>query len=180
MFHVLMALLACAVQALLILMDGPAALPAIPLHQPLWYGLYYVCTELGTLRSSIGRFMEEANQCGHNPAEQLRIIGQYKPTGIDSSAWDAMMFTVLHRATVMKRLVASHTPDYVFLGPVAAILSDDQLGAAFIETISAHVEGPVTHLSVDTCHTDFVLKPAARTAVAAQIVEAAQQLLQMV
>ncbi|CAD7696942.1 unnamed protein product, partial [Ostreobium quekettii] len=73
----------------LILLDGACTLPSIPLHEPMWYGLFYSLREMGTLKAGIGDFVERM-RAASTPAEQLQKLRTYKPAqGVDDDRWRA-------------------------------------------------------------------------------------------
>jgi thioesterase domain-containing protein len=175
-------------QALLVLLDGPAAHPAMPLHDPASYALHQLCRDLGTCTLALPNFVRDVSRYT-DTAEQLRYISrQYRhaPVAGDAPAhgeedgrWDAAVVVALHRASVIRRLQDGYLPEYIFSGPATLLLPEDALGAAFLAAIRQCCAGPLSYSALECGHTQVLAAPGVVAAVAACVSDAALSMLSM-
>lgn len=167
-------------QAMLILVDGSCILPSIPLHEPMWYALFYALREMGTLKVGIGDFVELMNTTA-SPVDQLGVVRTFKPAGaITDDKWDAIIYTLLDRAAVLKTLMDKYDPAYAFRGPVAAVMPSDRLGAAFLEANREACKGPISYMPIECKHTEYMISKRNRQMACSVIQDAVLEVLEMV
>ncbi len=189
-------------RAMLLLLDGCAGPARMPLHDATWYALFYLLREIGTLRGTIGEFLEFV-RTADSPAQQLKLVNAYRPEGLSAEQWDAAVYTTLDRATLLKRLAreanaaaAARTtaqagpsrstvvpaPARTFHGPVSAVLPRDRLGLMFLDAARACCPGEdVDMVPLDDCrHTECLLTEGARAATAQRTTRAIVALLERI
>ncbi|KAK9815594.1 hypothetical protein WJX72_006498 [[Myrmecia] bisecta] len=83
-YHMAMHLQAQGWPAKLILLDGCAVLPDLPLHEPTWYALFHLLRDMGTFRGSIGELVDIV-RTGTSPARQLKLVSAFMPHGLGTA-----------------------------------------------------------------------------------------------
>jgi thioesterase domain-containing protein len=169
-------------QALLVLVDGPAALSALPLHDPAVYALHEVCRDAGSCSGALPEFALELATLPSEPAEQLRQLGaHYRPAALpaDDPRWDAALLVALHRASVVRRLQGAYQPEYCFQGPATLLLPEGPPGGAFLAATRECCSGPLSYTPLECGHAECLAQPGALAAAAACISDAAVDMLSM-
>lgn len=176
--------------------------------------MFYLLREIGSLQGPMGDFIDHVRTAG-TPTQQLRLLNAYRPaelalTGASEEQWDAAVYTTLDRATLLKRLLrdtaaseaasASGSPYSssassssggaaaaapTFVGPVAALLPRDRLGAMMLDATRQHLRRPSTsasaggvlHVPLEARHTECLLSEQGQQATAVMLVDAVRALL---
>ena len=161
---------------------------------PCRYALSFLLREMGTLTGPIGEFLEYVHTTP-TPAAQLKLVNADAALSVDQR--DAVIYTMLDRATLLKRLLRAgpdaeqrvaqqpdapsssaqarapgETEPQAFHGPVAALLPRDRLGAKFLEAAGEE------HVALEQRHTECLLSEPARRATAERVAQAVAGLLQ--
>lgn len=168
-------------QSGLIILDGCISPPSVPLHDTTWYGLFYLLREIGSLRTSIGEFVDFVQGAG-SPTQQLKFITSFKPSdpSIPVEAWEAAVYATLDRAAALKRIGAEPSASAeIFAGPSAIIVPKDRLGKALSRASAPYLSDPKGSLSltVEQRHTECLLSRVGRQEVAERITKALEYLL---
>lgn len=164
---------------MLILVDGPAILPDISLHEPTWYSLFFTLREMGTMKLGIGDFIDHVSTAT-SPADQLRLVRTYKPGDhISDDKWDSVVYTALNRSTLMKQIMGKFKPAYRFTGPVVTVLPEDRLGAAFLDSTREACDGPISYMPTDCRHTECTTSKRNRQSTNSMLQVAILEVLEM-
>ncbi|KDD75072.1 hypothetical protein H632_c889p0 [Helicosporidium sp. ATCC 50920] len=152
-------------RVVLLLLDGCLGVPSVPLHDLTWYALFSLLREIGTLRGSIGEFVDAVRAAGA-PSAQLRLLNAYRPPELrgQEAAWDAAIYTTLDRAGLLKRLVRAQLPQQPptrFDGPAALLVPKDRLGELFRDATSAYCADDLLHVPLRSRHTEGLLSERA-------------------
>lgn len=122
-------------------------------HTPNRYALFYLLREIGTLRGSMGEFIDHVRTAG-SPTQQLKLLNTYRPaelalTGASEEQWDAAVYTTLDRATLLKRLVrtggAGRSNASGASSPASSFASGSSRGSTSAD-MGAAFSGPVVAL----------------------------------
>lgn len=161
-------------EAVLILVDGPAKLPALSLHEPTWYALSYFLREVGTLQGSMGELVSLVRSV-KTPEAQLEMVNRFQP------ALDRLSQDDLDRAAVVTRLMSSHEAQMQLLirSPMTLIQSADEMGQSFDNVTKTMCCGSMQHIKLGRPHTDCLLSDNGRAEVAGYLGSTIQALLKL-
>lgn len=166
-------------KAMLILLDGTCRKPAISLHRPTWYSLFFALRSIGTLKLGIGDFVEYI-KTGETPTEQLRMVRSFKPDGeLTDEDWNSLIFNSMHKSNVLEKLMKDYTPSGVFRGPVGMLLPDDRIGTMFLNAARVLCTGSISYTPIELGHTEFLLTPRSRRIITQQLIQTIKYLLEM-
>ena len=147
-------------EAALMLVDGPAALPAVPLHESTWYALFYFLRETGTLQGSIEQFTSLVRSA-KTPEAQLHMLNRFQPAvdRLSQEEWDTAVYNVLDRAAVVTRLMRSQErqQQVLIMSPVTLLQSADELGQTFDKATRAMCRSTMQHIKLGRSHTECLL-----------------------
>lgn len=147
-------------EAVLILVDGPAALPAIRLHEPTWYALFYFLREIGTLQCSMNELVDQVTSAT-SPEAQLEVLNQFQPAldKLPQAPWDMAVHHVLGRAATVARLMRGSAAEHQAMigSPVTLMQSADDIGKRFDQVTKALCCSTMQHIKLSTPHTQSLL-----------------------
>ncbi len=157
-------------EAVLILVDGPAALPAaIRLHEPTWYALFYFLREVGTLQCSMNELVDQVTSAT-SPEAQLEVLNQFQPAldKLPQASWDVAVHHVLGRAATVARLMRGCAAEHqaIIVSPVTLMQSADDVGKRFDQITKALCCSTMQHIKLGTSHTQSLLGDESRQEVA--------------
>jgi len=170
-------------EAVLILVDGPAALPAaLPtatrLHEPTWYALFYFLREVGTLQCSMNELVDQVTSAT-SPEAQLEVLNQFQPAldKLPQASWDMAVHHVLGRAATVARLMRGCAAEHqaIIVSPVTLMQSADDIGKHFDQITKALCCSTMQHIKLGTSHTQSLLCDESRQEVARHLRTTIQQ-----
>ena len=142
-------------EAVLVLVDGPAVLPEVPLHEPSLYALFYFLRGLGTLQLSMDQ-LASLIEAVRTPEGQLQALNQFQPAldVMSQDAWDVAVYSILDKAAVVTRLMDKHEGQHQQLrSSVALMESADMYGQSFDRVTKALSCGSMQHIKLAALHT---------------------------
>ena len=146
-------------EALLMLVDGPAALPEQALREPTWYALFFFLREVGTMRGSIGELIGGVTSA-RTPEDQLQMLNVFQPalSEMSQDEWDEAVYRVLDTAAMVTRLMGTQVQESKWIrSPVTIMQSADKVGQSFDRATKALCAGSVQHIKLETPHTECLL-----------------------
>ena len=156
-------------EAVLILVDGPAALPATHLHEPTWYALFYFLREIGTLQCSMNGLVDQVASAT-SPEAQLAVLNQFQPAveKLPQASWDMAVHDVLGRAATVATLMRGSAAEHqaMIRSPVTLMQSADDIGKRFDQVTKALCCSTMQHIKLGTAHTQSLLCDESRQEIA--------------
>ena len=147
-------------EAVLILVDGPAALPATHLHEPTWYALFYFLREIGTLQCSMNELVDQVTSAT-SPEAQLAVLNQFQSAveKLPQASWDMALHDVLGRAATVATLMSGSAAEHqaMIRSPVTLMQSADDIGKRFDQVTKALCCSTMQHIKLGTAHTQSLL-----------------------
>ena len=168
-------------EAVLVLVDGSTALPTAPLHEPVWYALYYFLREAGTLAGSIEEFVRQMTSA-ETPEVQLEMLNQFQPDQdrMLQEEWDAATYHVLAKAEVAKGLISRQTAQMMIEAPVILMQSSDAVGRLFDRATKACCRTAMQHIKLEQAHAECMLNEAGLQAIARHVTSTTQAALRLI
>lgn len=142
-----------------ILVDGPAAvLPAMQLHEPMWYALFFFLRELGTLPWSLEEFVGWMTSAT-TPQVQLEMLKRFQPDQdrMSQEEWDVAIYSVLAKAAQMKGLSSGQTEPGMMKSSVTLMQSADAVGQLFDRVTRTCCCTAMQHIKLAHPHADCML-----------------------
>lgn len=167
-------------EAVLILVDGSAALPAAPLHEPMWYALYYFLRDVGTLAGSFEEFISHMTSADTTEV-QLEMLNHFQPDQdrMLQEDWDTAVYDVLARAEVIKGLISRQTAQVMIDAPVVLMQSGDAVGRLFDRATRAWCCTAMQHIKLEQAHAECMLSKAGLQAIACHVTRTTQASLRL-
>ena len=164
------------------LVDGPAALPAVPLHEPTWYAVFYFLREVGTLQGSIDE-LASLVRSATTPESQLEMLNRFQPAleRLPQGEWDRAIYHVLDRAATVDRLMRSceGREQVLCSAPVTLLQSADTIGQSFDRVTKAHCCSAMQHVRLGSTHTEVLLTGQGQQEVAMHLAATIQASLKL-
>lgn len=141
-----------------ILVDGPAILPAMQLHELMWYALYFFLQELGTLPWSLEEFVSWVTSA-QTPQAQLEMLKRFQPDQdrLPQEEWDVAVYSVLARAAQMKGLISGQTGPGMMRSSVTLMQSADAVGQLFDRVTRTCCCTAMQHIKLAHPHAECML-----------------------
>lgn len=111
-----------------------------------------------------------------------RLAVAYRPLQPGSAAaWDAQAAHIVRFGRYMSQLTAHYQPEYVYQGPAVLLLTEDAVGAAFLENARECCAGSLSFMYVPGIeHGEGLVSDAGREMTASLVMEAVAAVLQMI
>lgn len=141
-----------------ILVDGPAVLPAMQLHEPMWYALFFFLQELGTLPWSLEEFVSWMTS-GQTPQVQLEMLKRFQPDQdrMSQEDWEVAIYNVLAKAAQMKGLISGQTEPGIMRSSVTLMQSADTVGQLFDRATRTCCSTAMQHIKLAHPHAECML-----------------------
>lgn len=169
-------------EAVLMLVDGPAALPAVPLHEPTWYAVFYFLREVGTLQGSIDE-LASLVRSATTPEGQLEMLNRFQPDlkRLPQAEWDSAVYHVLDRAATVDWLMrnAAGREQMLIRSPVTLLQSADTIGQSFDRVTKTHCGSAMQHVKLGSSHTECLLTGQGQQEIATHLASTIQASLKL-
>ena len=167
-------------EVMLILIDGPAAVPEVPLHEPLWYALFFFLRQSGTLTGSLEEFVSQMTSADA-AEEQLQMLNRFQPDHSRMSQLDrdTAICCVLAKADAIKGMMSRPAGRSMIRSPVTLMQSSDSIGQVFDRVTRGCCCTAMQHIKLDEPHAECMLSEARVQSVAAYVRSTLQAFLRL-
>ena len=160
-----------------ILVDGSAVLPAVHLHDPMWYALFFFLRELGTLPGSMEEFVSWMASA-ETPHVQLEMLKRFQPDqdSMSQEQWDVAIYNVLAKSAQIKALMSGQTEARMMKSSVTLMQSADAAGQLFDRVTKAWCCTAMQHIKLAQLHGECMLSEEGLLDIARYITSTVQSL----
>ena len=167
-------------EVVLILVDGPAILPAAQLRDPMWYALFFFLKGLGTLPGSMEEFVSWMT-AAETPQGQLEMLKRFQPEQdrMSQEEWDVAIYCVLARAAQIKGLISGQSETRMTMSSVTLMQSADAIGQLFDRETKACCGTAMQHIKLMQPHGECMLSEQGLLDIARYITSTVQSSLRL-